>query len=63
MPERSKDRINQAEKNEKITRQKYASLFGCSIRTAFNDIQHLVDKGDIHVMNLFSVQLACKNCT
>lgn len=45
MNERQIKAIEYLKGNKKITRQKYASLFGCSIRTAFNDIQHLVDKG------------------
>jgi ATP-dependent DNA helicase RecG len=29
---------------KKISRSEYASLFNCSIRTAFNDLQDLVNK-------------------
>lgn len=42
--ERQKRAVEHLIKNKRITRKEYASLFACSIRTAFNDIERMIDK-------------------
>jgi len=42
--ERQRKSVEYLKKNKNISRQKYASLFGCSARTAYNDLQEMVSK-------------------
>jgi ATP-dependent DNA helicase RecG len=45
--ERQRKAVGYLRESKRITRQKYASLLDCSIRTAFNDLQNLVDRNVI----------------
>jgi ATP-dependent DNA helicase RecG len=42
--ERQIKAIHYLKENKQITRRKYSSLFNCSTRTAFNDLQAMIDK-------------------
>ena len=42
--ERQIKAIEYIKENKQITRKRYASLFNCSVRTAFDDIQAMVNK-------------------
>jgi len=42
--ERQMNALNHLKANEKITRKEYSYLFNCSTRTAFNDLQEMMDK-------------------
>jgi len=42
--ERQRKSVEYLKKNKIISRQKYASLFGCSARMAYNDLQERVSK-------------------
>ena len=65
--ERQRKSVEYLKKNKIISRQKYASLFGCSARMAYNDLQGMVSKNilqrkekeNILIMNYLNVQLVC----
>ena len=42
--DRQKKAVEYLKENKSITRQKYASFFTCSVRTAFNDLQEMVER-------------------
>jgi len=46
--ERQKKAVEYLKEKKKISRSEYSSLFNCSIRTAFDDLRDMVDKGLIN---------------
>ena len=42
--ERQSKAVEYLRESKRITRQEYAFLFECSVRTAFNDLQGMIDK-------------------